>query len=124
MVCINLLLLLGFSFLPFTAAFMGTNPFDHFAVALFGLEMLFSSFGICWLYQYVATHYLKDSYNKTQVMKNVRRSFILAPAPYAIGVLCSFFSVDLAFVIYLLIPAVFVVSARSRESDFKMIYPF
>ncbi len=107
--CINLLVLMGFCFLPFAAAFMGENPADPFTLSLFGVVMFIASLFLCLLYYYIAKFHLRtEVYDQLSVLKNVRKAFFAAPCFYIIAILSSWIHINIAYVLYAIVPLLFV----------------
>jgi len=104
---INNLLLFFICMLPFPTALMGHYHLPIF-IALWGLTVSLTSTMLVWLYYYNSKNYLKDSYDKKQVMKNVRLSVFAAPVMYLTGGLLAWVSIYISFVIYGLVPLLYL----------------
>ena len=114
---LNLFFLMGLCFVPFTTGFMGKNYSDPFAVSLFAAELGLTSLFLCWLYAYATKHYLKPNYSVEKVRKNVRRSFWIAPVVYFGAALLAWVSVWIAYLIFILIPFLFLFPLDVEISD-------
>lgn len=108
MVWLNNIFLLFICFLPFPTALMGEYPHNRPAVLLFGLDVTVASLMQVWMYYYVAKYSLLSHYDQQNVMRNVRRSFILAPMLLIVATGVSFVSLLLPYVIYLIVPFFFL----------------
>lgn len=108
MIWINNIFLMLICFLPFPTALMGEYPHNRPAVLLFGLIATLASLVQVWLYSYMAKNYLQPHYNKQSVLRNVGRSFILAPMLLVVAAAASFVSLWLPYVIYALVPFFFL----------------
>lgn len=117
MVWINNILLMLVCFLPFPTALMGEYPHNRPAVLLFGLIATLASLVQVWLYGYMAKNHLMPHYNKDSVMKNVRRSFMMAPLLLIIAAGASFISLLLPYFIYLLVPFFFLLPLDMEKEE-------
>lgn len=117
-VWINHLFLLMLSFIPFPTALMGEYPHNRPAVLLFGLVATLASLMQIFLYRNIAKNHLQPHYDKDAVLKNVRRSFILAPLLLVVASAVSFISLMLPYFIYALVPLFFLLPLdRSRDEQ-------
>jgi uncharacterized membrane protein len=105
---INNIFLFSISFIPFPTALMGEYPHNQLGVLLFGVNVTFASLMQVWLYQSVAANHLQPQYNKATVMKNVMRSFLLAPLPLIASIGFSFISLWIPYFIYAIVPLFFL----------------
>jgi uncharacterized membrane protein len=108
MVWLNNTFLLFICFLPFPTALMGEYPHNRPAVLLFGLVVTIASLMQVWMYYYVAKNYLLNHYDQKNVMRNVKRSFMLAPMLLVSATVVSFVSLVLPYIIYLVVPFFFL----------------
>ncbi|MCC7222446.1 MAG: DUF1211 domain-containing protein [Chitinophagales bacterium] len=108
MIWINNIFLLFMSLIPFPAALMGSYPHLPFAVASFGMVMLFSSLLLNLFYHYITTHYLSHRYDKAAVQRNVRRSFWIGPLLFGVATLSAWIHPYLALCLYAIVPILFV----------------
>ena len=114
---INNLLLFFLCMLPFPTALMGHYHLPIF-IALWGLTVSLTSSMLVWLYYYNSKNYLKDSYDKPSVMKNVRLSAFAAPVMYLVAGLLAWVSVYISFVIYGLVPLLYLLPLdKERKPD-------
>ncbi|OJW82728.1 MAG: hypothetical protein BGO69_07075 [Bacteroidetes bacterium 46-16] len=104
---INTLLLFFVCLLPFPTSLMGHYHLPVF-IMLWGITVSLTSGMLSWLYYYNAKNYLKESYDKRSVMKNVRLTFFVAPLMYLIAGFLAWVSVYLAFAIYGLVPFLYL----------------
>lgn len=108
MVWLNNIFLLFICFMPFPTALMGEYPHNRPAVLLFGLDVTIASLVQVWMYYYIAKNYLLSHYDQKNVMRNVKRSFLLAPMLLIVATAVSFVSLVLPYVIYLIVPFFFL----------------
>lgn len=108
MVWLNNIFLLFICFMPFPTALMGEYPHNRPAVLLFGLDVTIASLVQVWMYYYIAKNYLLSHYDQKNVMRNVKRSFMLAPMLLIVATAVSFVSLVLPYVIYLFVPFFFL----------------
>ncbi|MBS1584852.1 MAG: DUF1211 domain-containing protein [Bacteroidetes bacterium] len=104
---INNLLLFFICMLPFPTALMGHYHLPVF-ITVWGVTVSLTSTMLVWLYYYNTKNYLKDSYDKKKVMKNVRLSFFAAPIMYLAGGVLAWVSIYIAFAIYGIIPLLYL----------------
>jgi len=104
---INNMLLFFICMLPFPTSLMGHYHLPVF-IALWGITVSLTSTMLVWLYYYNTKNYLKRSYDKKRVMKNVRLSLFAAPVMYLAGGLLAWVSIYISFVIYGLIPLLYL----------------
>lgn len=104
---INNLLLFFICLLPFPTSLMGQYHLPVF-IMIWGVTVSLTSTMLVWLYYYNAKNYLKDTYDKKRVMKNVRLSVFAAPIMYLAGGLLAWVSVYIAFAIYGVIPLLYL----------------
>lgn len=97
-----------FCLIPFTSALMGDNPLNPTTVSLYGFALALSSFCMCLMYRYIAKFQLKDNYDSKIVHQNVKKAIILGPLLFMIAALSAFISPYIAYVIYGIIPVVFI----------------
>lgn len=109
-VWLNMILLFFICFLPFPTALMGDYPHNRIAVLLFGAVSTCASFTQTWMYYYIAKYYLLARYDKKSVLKNVKRSFILAPFLLIFATAASYINLTLCLVIYGIVPLFFFTS--------------
>ena len=107
-VIINQVSLMGICLTPFTSSLVGKNYSSAFSLALFSFIFFLVSLTLCWLYQYIAHNYLKDSYDKKSVLKNVRISYMVGPLFYIMAAIACWVHVALAYGILLLVPILFL----------------
>jgi uncharacterized membrane protein len=105
---INNIFLMLICFLPFPTALMGEYPHNRPAVLLFGLVATLATFVQICIYSYIARNYLQPHYDKKSVLRNVGRSFILAPLLLIVAAAASFVSLWLPYVIYAIVPLFFL----------------
>jgi len=108
MLWINLLFLGSVCLIPFTSGLVGENPYNPAVMTIFGLELTVSTLLMCWLYRYVARHYLKPTYDPVKVRRNVKLSFVLAPLTYLIATFSAWIHIGIAYALFVLIPIVFI----------------
>jgi uncharacterized membrane protein len=108
MVWINTIVLMFSALIPFPAHLMGTYPHIPLAVASLGMVLFFVSLSTIWLYYYISKNYLQEDYNRKAVMKNVKRSLVLAPIFYILAAAVAWLHPYITFGIYAIIPLLFL----------------
>jgi uncharacterized membrane protein len=108
MVWLNTLFLLFTSLIPFPLHLMGEYPTVPLAVASLGIVLLFVSVFLIAIYYYSVKNYLSESYDKAEVMKNVRKSVIAGPLFYLIAIGSAWVSTAITFSIYGIVPVLFI----------------
>ena len=116
MLWINNLLLMTASFVPFPTALAGEYPNNRLAVLLLGGILALTTFLHVCLYRYIAKHYLSSRFDKTAVLCNVKRAFWLAPALITIATILSFVHSYIPYIVYLIIPAFFLLPLDKENS--------
>jgi len=106
---INNFLLFFICLLPFPTAMMGEYPHSAFIVMIWGLTVSATCIVLVWFYHYNTRHFLRDTYDAVSVRKNVRLSVLAGPVLYLAGALLAWASVYIAFVIYALVPFLYLV---------------
>jgi uncharacterized membrane protein len=117
MVWINNILLMLICFMPFPTALMGEYPHNRPAVLLFGAVATAASVAQVWLYHYMAKNYLQAHYNQANVLKNVRRSFFLAPLLLIMATGFSFISLWMPYFIYAIVPFFFLLPFDEEKGE-------
>lgn len=108
MMWINILLLFLVCLLPFPTSLMAQYPCSPLIVMFWGLTFSATTFVLTWLYYYITKNYLKNSYDYKTTMKNVRFSVLGGPTLYLAAALLAFVSVYISFVIYALVPFLYI----------------
>src|SRR2546428_4815456 len=108
MVWLNSLFLMLQSFIPFPTALMGEYATNALAVSLFGAVMAVNTLLFIALHAYILRHLIKPELVDAQEPHIIRKSFV-GVFSYLIGAGGAWFSVQGAFVIYLLTPLFFIV---------------
>jgi uncharacterized membrane protein len=114
-VLINQISLMGICLTPFTASLLGKNYNNPISLTLFSSVFFLVSLTLCWLYAYIAKNYLKGTYNKTGVIKNVKISYLIAPTFYLLAAIVCWFSLLTSFILLLLIPILFLFPLDREE---------
>jgi uncharacterized membrane protein len=104
----NLLVLMAFCLVPFTAGFMGENSFNAVAIASFGIELGAAALMLCIMYWYIAKYQLKENYEGKEVRRNVFKSMIAGPMLYTLAGLSAFIHPLIAYTLYALLPFAFL----------------
>ena len=112
---INNLLLFFVCMLPFPTALMGHYHLPIF-ITLWGLTVSLTSGMLSWLYYYNTKNYLKKSYDKSTVMKNVRLTFLAAPLMYLVAGLLAWVSIYISFVIFGLVPLLYLLPLDNEKT--------
>jgi uncharacterized membrane protein len=119
-VWINVILLFFLSLLPFPTALMGEYPRQPLIVMLWGLTMAMVTFWLALLYAYCTHHFLRPTYDPATVRRNVRLSFLAGPLLYLVAALCAWISVKLSYVLYMLVPILYVMPLDKEREDAPM----
>ena len=114
---INNLLLFFICMLPFPTALMGHYHLPIF-IALWGITVSLTSTILVWLYYYNSKNYLKESYDKKTVIKNVRLSAFAAPVMYLAGGFLAWVSIYISFTIYGLIPLLYLLPLDKEKKHY------
>lgn len=114
---INTFLLFFICLLPFPTALMGRYPHQPLFVMFWGLTVWATTICLMWFYYYNTKNYLNPKFNKQLVMKNVRKSAIGVPVLYLIGALLAWVSVYTSFVIYALVPLIFILPLDREDAS-------
>ncbi len=114
-VVINQVSLMGICLTPFTASLLGKNGNNPISVTLFSAIFFLVSLTICWMYAYIAKNYLKETYNKKNVLKNVKLSYLIAPTFNLAAAIVCWFNLVLSFIILLSIPILFLFPLDKEE---------
>jgi len=112
MVWLNSIFLMFQSFVPFPTAMMGEYPTNPVAVTGFGVVMAFNTLLFVALQAYILRNLLKPELAGTQDPHFVRKSFV-GVGSYLLGAAAAWFSVHLAFALYMLTPLFFIVPPAS-----------
>ena len=107
-VWINTILLFFVTLLPFPTHLMGTYPSQPIMVALWGGTVGLTSLVLTWFYYYNTHNYLSQSFDKKSVRKNVQLSLLAGPLLYMVAAALSFINVNIAYVIYALVPVLYI----------------
>jgi uncharacterized membrane protein len=113
MVWLNSIFLMFQSFIPFPTAMMGEYPTNPLAMSMFGLVMAVNTLLFIILQAYIMRHLIKPDLVNAQDPHIIRNSFV-GVLSYLIGVAAAWFSVQAAFLIYLLTPLFFIVPPAGR----------
>lgn len=107
-VWINTILLFFVTLIPFPTHMMGSYPSQAIMVAIWGATVGLTSLVLTWFYYYNTKNYLKSSFEKESVRKNVRLSLFAGPLIYLVAASLSFINVNIAYVIYALVPLLYI----------------
>jgi len=113
MVWLNSIFLMFQSFVPFPTAMIGEYPTNPLAVTGFGVVMAFNTLLFIALQAYILRNLLKPELVGTQDPYLNRKSFV-GVVSYLIGAAAAWFSVHVAFVLYMLTPLFFIVPPASQ----------
>jgi uncharacterized membrane protein len=114
---INIFLLFFICLLPFPTALMGEYPRQPLFVMFWGLTVFATTVCLMWFYYYNTKNYLSDKYNRESVMKNIQKSAFGVPTLYLAGAFLAWVSVYISFVIYALIPAIFILPLDKQDAS-------
>ncbi|MEI7801170.1 MAG: TMEM175 family protein [Bacteroidota bacterium] len=115
LVSLNNITLFFICFLPFPTALMGEYPENRIAVLMFGAIATCASFSQTYMYYYVAQHFLPPKFDKVTVMKNMKRSFMLAPLLIIVAASVSYINLTLCYIIYGIVPLFFLLPFDKEE---------
>jgi len=113
---INTFLMFLICLLPFPTSMMGAYPRSQIIVMLWGLTFSVTTSLLTWFYYYNVKNYLSPNFNKQTAMKNVRFSVLGGPLLYLIAALLAFVSVYISYVIYALVPFLYILPL-DKETD-------
>ena len=116
-VWINTFLLFFVSLLPFPTAMMGEYPHQPLVVMIWGLTMAMVTFCLALLYSYCTRHFLRSVYHPASVRSNVRKSFFTGPILYLVAAFCCWWSLKLAYILYALVPLLYVLPLDKERED-------
>jgi uncharacterized membrane protein len=105
---INTFLMFFICLLPFPTSMMGEYPLSPTVVMIWGLTFSATTSLLTWFYYYNVKHYLSPNFHKPSAMKNVRFSIFGGPALYLIAALLAFVSVYLSYIIYAVVPFLYI----------------
>ena len=112
---LNSLWLFWICLLPFPTAFLGEHPNLTSASVIFGGELFFCALSFFGIRYYC---YRQLLFADTITRENQRRSLTksaLAPSFYLTSIVLSFFSVTISYVIFVIVPMLFIVSFIKRR---------
>ena len=113
MVWLNSIFLMFQSFIPFPTAMMGEYASNPLAVSTFGLVMAVNTLLFIALHAYIIRNLIKPDLVNAQDPHLIRKSFV-GPLSYLLGAAAAWFSVQAAFLIYLLTPLFYIVPPAGR----------
>ncbi len=116
---VNTFLLFLICLLPFPTKIMGEYPMSTPIVMIWGLLFSATTFVLTWFYYYNVKNYLSPNYNKDTAMKNVRFSILGGPTIYIVAALCALFSVYVSYVIYALVPLLYILPLDKEVNQVK-----
>jgi len=109
---LSLLFLGTVTVIPFTASLLERNIRQPLAVAIFGMNLCLATTLRCWHWYHASRHHrLIKRDTPEKMIKTVRRREIMVPLLYLVAAGLSALSVALAIVVYVTIPAAYVVRA-------------
>lgn len=114
-VWINNIFLFFLCFFPFPTALMGEYPHNRPAVLLFGIVITLASVAQSFLYHKIAKKHLCAGYNQEKVLRNVRRTFLMAPLMLLFATFLSYISLWLPYVLYAIVPFFFLLPLDLEE---------
>ena len=107
---LNLLLLMGVSFLPLPTELLGLYPTSRTAVLLYSGTLAMASFAFWAMWAYAAHgHRLIDAYMDVRMIRWSSRRAMVAPVLYVVSMAVAFFSVPLSLIVLAIIPATYIV---------------
>jgi len=115
MVWLNSIFLMFQSFIPFPTALMGEYPPNRLAVSIFGLVMALNTMLFIALQAYILRRLIQPELVAAQDPHLTRKSFV-GVVSYLFGAAAAWFSVQAAFVVYLITPTFFIVPPAGRRA--------
>lgn len=115
LVWLNVIFLMCQSFIPFPTALMGEHASNPLAVSFFVCVMAINTVAFIAMHRYILRHLIKPEFAGVQPSHIILKSFI-GVLSYLTGAVCAWFSVDVAFAVYLLTPLFFIVPPQSRRA--------
>jgi uncharacterized membrane protein len=113
----NLHLLFWLSLIPFCSGWMGENHFETLPVSLYGAVLLMCGIAYYILSRLLIAHHGRES--SLAVALGSDRKGIGSLALYTVAIPLSFFSAPTAFVIYVLVAAIWFIPDRRIERALK-----
>jgi len=107
LVWINSIFLMGQSFIPFPTALIGQYSANPLAVALFGCVFAVNTALFIWLQTYIERRLLKPELAGRQDPHGFAKSLV-GIVSYLLGAAAAWFSIPVAFVIYMITPWFFI----------------
>lgn len=113
---LNILLLLALSFIPFPTAMIGEYPDNPVALALFALVLMAAgiAFNLMWRHSQARSLYHNDV--AAALVDRAKRRGLLGPALYALAAVAAFVLPAAAWVLFIAIPALYVVRRKDPAS--------
>ncbi|MBI3658949.1 DUF1211 domain-containing protein [Candidatus Acetothermia bacterium] len=108
LVWLNAIFLMFQSFIPFPTALVGEYAMNPLAVSFFGGVLAVNTVLFIALHGYILRYLIKPELVDAQDSHIIRKLFI-GPLSYMVGTACAWFSVYIAFLIYLLTPLFWIV---------------
>ncbi len=115
MIWLNSIFLMGQAFIPFPTALMGEYPMNPLAVGLFGIVMAVNTLLFIALQSYIMRNLIKPEMVGAVVPNLLCKSFV-GVISYLLGVVATFFNVNVAFVLYALTPLFFITPPQPRPN--------
>jgi uncharacterized membrane protein len=115
MVWLNAIFLMFQSFVPFPTAMMGEYPTNPLAVSMFGVVMAFNTLLFIALHSYILRNLIKPDLVSSQDPHVIRKSFV-GVVSYLTGAASAWFSVHVAFLLYMLTPLFFITPPQSHRA--------
>jgi uncharacterized membrane protein len=113
LVWLNSIFLMCQSFIPFPTAMMGEYATNRLAVSFFGCVMAINTVLFIALHAYILRRLIKPELADAQDPRAIRKSFV-GPLSYLLGAASAWFSVHVAFLVYLLTPLFYIVPPEGR----------
>jgi uncharacterized membrane protein len=110
---ITLVFLLTIAFVPFSASLLGRNYQFPLAATIYGINLCLAGMVryTHWAYA-TGGHRLVDPSTDPEMLRYVRRIFLLVPLLYIVAAAVAWLSTIVAFVCFALIPLLYVKPAR------------
>ena len=118
MVWMNAIFRMSQSFVPFPTALMGEYPNNPLAVSFFGCVMAVNTLLVITLHAYIARRLIKPELVGTEKLNFVHQALI-GPTSYLIGAVGAWFSIYIAFLMYIITPLFYIVLQQS-QADAKV----
>lgn len=109
---INILYLMSISFLPFSAALLGTYNTQQVAVVIYGFHLTGIGLISYWHWAYAWHHHLLDAHLDPRVYRLTMWRILTGPILSVVAICLSFVSLTLSVSVYMLLLLVYILPSR------------